>query len=58
MSRVLAHIALVVEDYDKAIDFYTNKLGFSLIEDKELPDEQKTLGGGNTGRVWHISIIS
>ena len=29
----LAHIALVVNDYDEAIDFYINKLGFVLIED-------------------------
>jgi catechol 2,3-dioxygenase-like lactoylglutathione lyase family enzyme len=29
----LAHVALVVNDYDEAIDFYINKLGFKLIED-------------------------
>lgn len=29
----LAHVALVVNDYDEAIAFYTNKLGFTLIED-------------------------
>ncbi len=29
----LAHIALVVNDYDEAIDFYINKLGFILLED-------------------------
>ena len=29
----LVHIALVVNDYDKAIVFFVNKLGFKLIED-------------------------
>jgi catechol 2,3-dioxygenase-like lactoylglutathione lyase family enzyme len=33
MSQKLIHIALVVKDYDEAIAFYTNKLGFILIED-------------------------
>ncbi len=29
----IVHIALVEEDYDKAIAFYTNKLHFTLVED-------------------------
>jgi len=29
----LVHIALVVNDYDEAIQFYTQKLGFTLLED-------------------------
>ncbi len=33
MNQKLVHIALVVNDYDEAIDFYINKLGFKLIED-------------------------
>lgn len=36
MKQSLAHIALVVNDYDEAIEFYTNKLGFILIEDTVL----------------------
>lgn len=36
MHRHLAHIALVVDDYDQAIQFYTEKLQFSLIEDTIL----------------------
>ncbi|MCI4671658.1 MAG: VOC family protein [Bacteroidia bacterium] len=39
MKRILNKISLVVKDYDEAIDFYTNKLGFLLIEDTPLPDE-------------------
>ena len=33
MTQLLAHIAIVVDDYDRAIDYYTNVLGFELIED-------------------------
>lgn len=33
MNQSIAHIALVVADYDEAIRFYTEKLGFELIED-------------------------
>jgi catechol 2,3-dioxygenase-like lactoylglutathione lyase family enzyme len=36
MKQELAHIALVVNDYDEAIDFYTKKLRFTLIEDTVL----------------------
>ncbi|NUN99904.1 MAG: VOC family protein [Saprospiraceae bacterium] len=33
MNQALFQIALVVNDYDEAIDFYTKKLHFTLIED-------------------------
>ncbi|MEM8932969.1 MAG: VOC family protein [Acidobacteriota bacterium] len=33
--------ALVVRDYDEAIDFYTRTLGFELIEDLEVPEQSK-----------------
>ncbi len=36
MKQHLAHIALVVADYDEAIQFYTQKLGFTLVEDTPL----------------------
>ena len=36
MQQRLAHIALVVDDYDEAIKFYTKKLHFTLIEDTVL----------------------
>src|SRR5262245_8266204 len=37
----LAHIALVVRDYDEAIAWYTQKLGFTLIEDTQLSPEKR-----------------
>ena len=36
MKQKLTHIAIVVDDYDKAIEFYTQKLHFSLTEDTVL----------------------
>jgi catechol 2,3-dioxygenase-like lactoylglutathione lyase family enzyme len=41
MNQKLAHIALVVKDYDEAIDFYVNKLHFSLKEDTRLTDSKR-----------------
>lgn len=36
MKQHLAHIALLVDDYDEAISFYTEKLDFRLVEDRQL----------------------
>jgi catechol-2,3-dioxygenase len=33
MQQSIVHIALVVRDYDEAIDFYVGKLGFELLDD-------------------------
>lgn len=41
MKQALAHISLVVEDYDAAIDFYCNKLNFDLLEDTYQPEQDK-----------------
>jgi len=41
MNQRLMHIALVVADYDEAIDWYTQKLGFKLIEDTRLSDVKR-----------------
>jgi len=54
MNRSIAHVALVVRDYDEAIDFYVNKLGFELVEDTYQPAQDKRwvvvkpAGEGNT----------
>jgi catechol 2,3-dioxygenase-like lactoylglutathione lyase family enzyme len=41
MSQFIAHIALVVRDYDEAIAFYTKKLNFELIEDTVLSETKR-----------------
>lgn len=41
VKRSIAHVALVVQDYDEAIRFYVDTLGFSLIEDSYQPEQDK-----------------
>jgi catechol 2,3-dioxygenase-like lactoylglutathione lyase family enzyme len=41
MKQQIAHIALVVDDYDDAIKFYTEKLQFKLIEDTVLSETKR-----------------
>ena len=41
MKQFIAHLALVVKDYDEAIAFYTKKLGFRLIEDTVLSETKR-----------------
>jgi catechol 2,3-dioxygenase-like lactoylglutathione lyase family enzyme len=41
MNQQIAQIALVVEDYDQAIKFYTEKLGFVLTEDTRLSETKR-----------------
>lgn len=51
MKQILSQIAIVVRDYDEAIDFYVNKLGFILLEDTKLSETKRWVrvqppGGG------------
>jgi catechol 2,3-dioxygenase-like lactoylglutathione lyase family enzyme len=51
MNQRIAHLAIVVNDYDEAIEFYTQKLGFELIEDTPLSETKRWVivapkGGG------------
>jgi catechol 2,3-dioxygenase-like lactoylglutathione lyase family enzyme len=41
LKQSIAHIALVVRDYDEAIDFYVDRLGFELVEDTYQPEQDK-----------------
>ncbi|MCQ4925071.1 VOC family protein [Tissierella carlieri] len=41
MIQTIVHIALVVRDYDEAIEFYTGKLNFTLVEDTYQPEQDK-----------------
>jgi quinol monooxygenase YgiN/catechol 2,3-dioxygenase-like lactoylglutathione lyase family enzyme len=41
MRQKLTHIAIVVDDYDKAINFYTQKLHFTLTADTVLTDTKR-----------------
>jgi catechol 2,3-dioxygenase-like lactoylglutathione lyase family enzyme len=41
MKQSIAHVALVVRDYDEAIAFFTRKLHFVLVEDLDQPEQDK-----------------
>src|SRR3954466_12686223 len=41
MKHAIAHVALVVRDYDEAIAWYTQVLGFTLVEDTYQPEQDK-----------------
>jgi len=41
MAQSIAHIALVVRDYDEAIAFFTEKLDFTVVEDLYQPEQDK-----------------
>lgn len=41
MTQRITKVTIVVSDYQEAIDFYTQKLGFELIEDTRLNDNKR-----------------
>jgi catechol 2,3-dioxygenase-like lactoylglutathione lyase family enzyme len=41
MQQFLGHVSVVVRDYDEALAFYVGKLGFTLVEDRYMPAQNK-----------------
>lgn len=41
MEQSIMHVALVVRDYDEAIEFFCHKLHFMLVEDTYQPEQDK-----------------
>jgi len=41
MQQAIGQVALVVREYDEALDFYVDTLGFTLVEDTYLPEQDK-----------------
>jgi catechol 2,3-dioxygenase-like lactoylglutathione lyase family enzyme len=41
MKKTIVHVALVVRDYDEAIEFFKKKLDFVLVEDTYIPEQNK-----------------
>jgi len=41
MQQSIIHVALLVRDYDEAIDFFCGKVHFALIEDTYQPEQDK-----------------
>lgn len=49
MNRRIALVTLVVADYDQAIAWYTDKLGFTLLEDIDQGDKRWVVVGPTDG---------
>ncbi|OYY64802.1 VOC family protein [Sphingomonas sp. 28-62-11] len=45
-------MALLVRDYDEALAFYIGKLGFTLVEDTDQPEQAAAIGNQSSGRVF------
>ena len=41
MNHSLGLVTLVVRDYDEALAFFVGKLGFDMVEDRDMPEERK-----------------
>ncbi len=41
MRQAIIHVALIVRDYDEAIDYYCQRLHFTLVEDSYQPEQDK-----------------
>ena len=58
--QTLAHVSLVVDDYDRAIDFYVGTLGFLLVEDTFQPEQNKrwvVVSPGGNSQTGGASIV-
>ncbi|EIA07721.1 VOC family protein [Flavobacterium frigoris] len=58
MKQKIAHIALVVADYDEAITLYTQKLQFDLIEDTVLNDAKRWVLVGPKGAIEFSLLLA
>jgi catechol 2,3-dioxygenase-like lactoylglutathione lyase family enzyme len=62
VKHSIVHIALVVRDYDEAIEFYTKKLGFTLVDDTYQPEQDKrwviVAPAGSTGTTLLLARAS
>lgn len=56
MAQKISHIALVVNDYDEAIAYYTQKLGFVLLEDTKLSETKRWVLVAPKGAT-HFSLL-
>ena len=55
MKQSILHVALVVNDYDEAIEFYCGKLKFKLVDDQIAALAARTVSGT---KVATISLLT
>ena len=55
-KKCLAYVSIVVDDYDEAIEYYTEKLGFMLIEDTPQPGKRWVVISPNPESDCHLLL--
>jgi catechol 2,3-dioxygenase-like lactoylglutathione lyase family enzyme len=62
VKHTIVHVAIVVRDYDEAIAYYTQTLGFTLLEDTYQPEQDKrwvvVAPSGSTGTTLLLARAS
>ena len=58
MQQAIAHAAILVNDYDEAINFYTQKLHFDLLEDTKLSDTKRWVLVAPNGSIGFSLLLS
>lgn len=58
MPQQLAHVALLVRDYDEAIQFYCDKLGFTLLADTPLAEDKRWVLVAPTGQAGCALLLA
>lgn len=41
MQRQLAYVSLLIDDYDNAVEYFTQVLGFEVVQDEQLTNEKR-----------------
>ena len=56
MNHRVTHIALIIDDYDRAIEFYTKKLNFNLVEDTVMNESKRWVVVSPTGSACSLLL--
>lgn len=56
MKQLLGQISLLVSDYDEAILYYTETLGFKLLEDTRLSETKRRVRVSPPGSACHLLL--
>ena len=58
MAQRIGHVTLVVRNYDEAIEFFTNAMGFELLEDSQLDAQKRWVVVGPKGATGTTLLLA
>jgi catechol 2,3-dioxygenase-like lactoylglutathione lyase family enzyme len=58
MIKRVKFASIPVNDQDKALEFYTEKLGFSIITDQPFSDNQRWIELGIPGAETRVALLT